>query len=262
MPFTLAHPAAAAPLRRVLGRYGVLSALVIGSMAPDAVYFLPLRVSQPASHSVAGVFWFCLPIGLVAFAIFHLLVKVPATALLPVALQHRLPPVRHAFPAVPAFGVILSLVAGAMTHVAWDAFTHAETLPVTFVPWLRTHLFRVSDFDVAVWKLLQHVSTVVGLALLGWWTWAALRDRPPIVQPTVPVLAPATKAAIVTLLALAVGTAAVAGVLHAPPSEWTLGAWRLPVRRAVVAAMQAFGAATLAIAVCWRALSVPVTTRR
>ena len=35
MPFTFAHPAAVVPLLRPLGRYGVLSALVIGSIVPD-----------------------------------------------------------------------------------------------------------------------------------------------------------------------------------------------------------------------------------
>lgn len=255
MPFTLAHPAAAVPLRRVFGRWGVLSALIIGSLTPDTVYFLPLRVSQPASHSVAGVFWFCLPVGLLAYAVFHLLVKVPAVALLPARVQRRLPPIRAGVPLVPVLGVVVSLIAGALTHVGWDAFTHAETLPVKLLPSLRTHLFRVSDFDVAVWKLLQHASTVVGVTLLSWWTWAALRDRPEIAQPAVPVLTPATKGGVVMLLVLAATVAVVAGVVQTPPSAWTLGALRLPVRRAVVAAIQAFGAASLALAVCWRALA-------
>lgn len=262
MPFTLAHPAAIVPLHRAFGRHVVLSALVIGSMMPDVVYFLPqLRVSQPASHSVAGAFWFCLPLGLVAYGVFHLLLKVPVAALLPAAVQERLPLLRATLPHVSPIAVIVSLVAGALTHVAWDAFTHAETLPVTLLPILRTHLFTVSGFDVAVWKLLQHASTVVGLALLGWWSWSALRVRPVIRQPAVPRVAPAVKAAVLLLLVLTVTTAAVAGLLHAPPSAWTLAAFRLPVRRAVVAGLQALGAATLAFALCLRAAR-PVTTRR
>jgi hypothetical protein len=262
VPFTLAHPAAAVPLRRVFGRWGVLSALVIGSLTPDAVYFLPVRVSQPASHSVAGVFWFCLPVGLLAYAIFHLLVKVPAVALLPGAVQRRLSPVRPGLPRVPVLGVVLSLVAGALTHVAWDAFTHAETLPVKLLPSLRVHLFTISDFDVAVWKLLQHASTVVGAALLSWWTWTTLRERSEIAQPAVPVLAPATKVGVVMLLVLVATAVVVAGVVQTPPSAWTLGALRLPVRRAVVAAIQAFGAASLALAVCWRALATRAVARQ
>ncbi len=61
MPFTLAHPAAAAPLRR----FGlVLSALVVGSMAPDFPYFLPGLPQDKFGHTLAGVFWFCVPAGL------------------------------------------------------------------------------------------------------------------------------------------------------------------------------------------------------
>lgn len=251
MPFTLAHPAAVVPLRR----WGVLSALVIGSMTPDAVYFLPLRVSQPASHSLAGVFWFCLPVGLLAYAVFHLLVKVPVVALLPQAVQRRVPAVYPGFPDASPVVVVLSLIAGALTHVGWDAFTHAESLPIAFLPSLRTHLFTVSDFEVAVWKVLQHASTVVGLTLLARWTWVALRDRSETPQPAVPVLSPITKGTVLALVVVAVGGAVIAGILQTPPPAWTLGAMRLPVRRAVVAGMQAFGAATLALALCVRALS-------
>jgi hypothetical protein len=250
VPFTLAHPAVVVPLRR----WGVLSALVVGSMTPDTVYFLPLRVSQPASHSIAGVFWFCLPVGLLAYAVFHLLLKVPAVALLPVAVQRRLPTVTPGFPPVSAIAVVLSIVVGALTHVGWDAFTHAETLPVRVLPSLRTHLFTISDFEVAVWKLLQHASTIAGVALLARWTWIELRDRPEAPQPAVPVLSPTVKGALLAIVLLAVSGAVVMGALQAPPSAWTLGSMRLPVRRAVVAGMQAFGAATLALALCLRAL--------
>lgn len=53
MPFTLAHPAAAVPLRRRLGRYGTLSLLLIGSMARDLAYFLPVGVSRAQSPALA-----------------------------------------------------------------------------------------------------------------------------------------------------------------------------------------------------------------
>jgi hypothetical protein len=54
VPFTLAHPAAAVPLLRPLGRRGLLSALVIGSMAPDLWYFVPFDVTRADSHSPAA----------------------------------------------------------------------------------------------------------------------------------------------------------------------------------------------------------------
>ncbi|MCW5890951.1 MAG: DUF4184 family protein [bacterium] len=252
MPFTLAHPAAAVPLRRLFGRQAVLSALVIGSLTPDAVYFLPLRVSQPASHSLAGLAWFCVPVGLVAWLVFHLVLKVPVVALLPRWVQARLPPVRPGVPAVSPIVLVLALALGAATHVVWDAFTHAATLPARLFPWLRVHLGTVGGLDVPVWKLLQHASTAVGLGLLAGWSWRRLAAATPAAQPAVPAVAPGAKTAALVVLVAALGLAALAGVLQAPPSEWSLVGLRLPLRRAVVASLQAAGAATLALALCWR----------
>jgi hypothetical protein len=262
VPFTLAHPAAAVPLRRLFRRHAVLSALVVGSLAPDAVYFLPLGVSQPVSHSWAGVLWFCVPVGLVAWLAFHLVLKVPVAALLPAAVQRRLPPLRPGLPRVALPVLLAALAAGAATHVVWDAFTHAATLPVKLFPWLRVHLFTIGGVEVPVWKLLQHASTVGGLLLLGVWAWRSLVAAVPGRQPHVPPVAPAAKAAVGVLLVIVLVAAALAGALHAPPSEWSLAALRLPLRRAVVAGLQAAGGGLLALSLCWRlALRVGVARR-
>lgn len=262
MPFTLAHPAAAIPLRRLFGRQAVLSALVIGSLTPDAVYFLPLRVSQPASHSWAGVLWFCVPVGLVAWLTFHLVLKLPVAALLPRRLQRRLPPLRPGLPAVAPPVLLLALATGAATHVAWDAFTHAETLPVKLLPWLRTHLFTVGGLEVRVWKLLQHASTIVGLALLAGWTWRFFAAAPRGSQPHVPQVAATVKGLVLASLVAALGVAAAAGALHAPPSAWDLAGIRLPLRRAVVAGLQAAGGGLLALSLCWQVVRVRARVAR
>ena len=83
MPFTLAHPAAAVPLARALGHRAVLSALVIGTMVPDFWRFMPFEMRRADSHSVAGFFWFCLPVGLLVYLVYHLLMKRPLLDLLP-----------------------------------------------------------------------------------------------------------------------------------------------------------------------------------
>src|SRR5262245_4745992 len=83
MPFTFAHPAAAVPLHRPFGRYGVVSALVIGSLSPDIAYFLPLSVAHADSHSPTGLLWFCLPVSLLSYVLFHTLLKGPLLGLLP-----------------------------------------------------------------------------------------------------------------------------------------------------------------------------------
>ena len=41
----------------------MLSALVVGSVAPDLGYLLYLAPAGTVSHTVAGLFVFCLPVG-------------------------------------------------------------------------------------------------------------------------------------------------------------------------------------------------------
>src|SRR2546430_1965582 len=82
MPYPIAHPAAVIPLVRPMGRFGVPSALVIGSVSPDLWYFVPV-LERADSHSAAGVFWVCLPVGFAVYFAFHLLLKEPLLPLAP-----------------------------------------------------------------------------------------------------------------------------------------------------------------------------------
>lgn len=182
MPFTLAHPAAIIPVSKLAGKHTSLSALVIGSMIPDAVYFLPLGVSGRTSHSLPALFWFCIPVGLVAYALFHSFVKRPAAALLPRQLINRLPP--HVldgpwYGPSPAGMVVLSLFIGAITHVAWDSFTHSHTDVVAHFDVLRSVIAVVGGYPVPLYKAMQHVSSLVGLAALAWWVRAWIANSSP-----------------------------------------------------------------------------------
>ena len=61
MPFTIAHAAAALPLRKTRL---VLSALVIGTMVPDLQYFLRMAPDDRYGHSLRGALLLSLPLGL------------------------------------------------------------------------------------------------------------------------------------------------------------------------------------------------------
>ena len=63
MPFTLAHPAIVLPLAAKKLRMSA-TGLVIGSMVPDFEYFIRMRTESKYSHTLAGLFWFDLPLGL------------------------------------------------------------------------------------------------------------------------------------------------------------------------------------------------------
>ena len=77
------------------------SALVIGSMVPDAWYVFPGMV-RADSHSLAGLRAFCLPLGFLLYLLWN-----------------------GARPRAPVYAVASSLLVGALTHFAWDALAHS-----------------------------------------------------------------------------------------------------------------------------------------
>lgn len=217
MPFTFSHAAAVVPLRK---RGLVFSALVVGSMAPDFEYFLRLQRTATISHTLPGLFTFCLPAGLVALGLFHFLLKRPLLSLLPASHQQRLLPVTHDFPLLPArrLGLILaSLALGTLTHLAWDSFTHHYGWIVQHMPLLRGVLLRTPYGTLLVYKALQHGSTLVGLGLLCYWYIRWYRQTPAMSLPSPPWPATA-RLGIVGLMALGAGLVAMAFGLRAAPA--------------------------------------------
>jgi len=168
MPFTLAHPAAVIPLRRTRL---IRSALVTGAIAPDLLYFIPGPFDHRLGHTLLGAFYFSLPAGLVVLFLFHRFLKLPLISLLPVHLQSRLAVLCRKFsfwPAARLAIILLSLLAGILTHVAWDGFTHEHGVFVSLIPALRQPVAIPFYGDAPLFKLLQHASTVIGLAVVGW----------------------------------------------------------------------------------------------
>lgn len=250
MPYAFAHPVAVIPLYRLLGRCAVPSALVIGSVIPDAWYFVPF-LSRAGSHSLAGLLLFCVPAGVLAYAAFHLIFKQPLLGLLPQALAGRLRAWTCArLPAAPWRGVVVSIAVGVLTHFAWDALTHEGPL-VEAVPLLKRVLTTVGTYEVRTYQLLQHASTVLGTALLVRWAWQKLRAAPAAPSPAVHLSASA-RTIIVALLALVASVAFSVVVLRMSPSSGIDGL-RSALRAAAVIAVSVLGLATLAYCVLWRA---------
>jgi uncharacterized protein DUF4184 len=219
MPFTLAHPAAALPLRSRLRSLGCASALAVGSMVPDLPYFLPLGIDGPESHSAAGILWFGLPAGLAAWLVYVFLVRPFALALLPVSILRRLdaPSSRPVVSRRALAAVAVSAVVGATTHVVWDSFTHASGAGVDIFPVLRTPVRLFDGYAPEVFTLLQHASSLAGLALLAVWAVRWYRRTTPTGTPTA------------TPLPLSLRTlAAAAVVLPTAATALLVLWWRLP----------------------------------
>jgi hypothetical protein len=210
MPYPFAHPAAVIPL----ARFGVPSALAIGSIVPDLWYFVPL-VGRDDSHGLAGLFWFCLPAGGLLYVVFHVLLKQPLIALLSPRLAAF---TAVGLPRASWRAVALSIVLGALTHLAWDALAHAND-----------HLPGHN------WA--QHASTLLGTAVLVAWLLPRLR-RAPARPSELPL---ATRLAVFALL----GVAAAASVtLFADWPAPELAEVKRFLRTGGIAALQA---STLAI---------------
>jgi len=182
MPYTLAHPAAAVPLRSIpwIGSRWVLSALVIGSMVPDLGYSVRSLALTRAGHSLPGIFYLCVPLGLVALWILHVLLKRPMVLLLPDRHRAALWPLCGTFRFLPfsRFGwIVASLAAGAATHLAWDACTQRQGFVVSLFETMSRPIFVVGRHEVVVYDVLRHTCSAVGVLLLVYWYAAWLPDR-------------------------------------------------------------------------------------
>ena len=193
MPFTISHAAAAMPFRRTRL---VISALIIGCMAPDFEYFLHAGMFGRESHNIRGAFEFALPATLIALAAFHVVLKRPLAALLPNFLQERIVFEEfHFWPLKRFLMVALSALIGIATHLLWDSFTHAHGRAVMHLPWLMNEV-TIFGRDVPYYKVAQHSSTLFGLAVLAIWIAQYFRSHPPHSLPDL-TLSPFAKSAIV-----------------------------------------------------------------
>lgn len=168
MPFTVSHIVAALPLDKGLGKYTALSPLVIGSMVPDIAYLTPDLVHQRMdSHSLVGLYLFCIPMGLTIYYLFHLLMAPVIVSFFPKSIQGHLNPdfFSGKVPSIQTHVLLISLVLGALSHIIWDFFTHQSGIP-QHIQWMDTPLTNIDGYDIMPYRLLQHISSVLGLGLL------------------------------------------------------------------------------------------------
>lgn len=137
-------------------------------MTPDFEYFIRMKLDGTHGHTWAGIFYFDLPVGLILMMAWLAVVRIPFLNNLPVGVSGRLKEhldLDWRGMMRPLWIVILSLVAGAFTHVLWDSFTHINTIFTRNFPLLTTPLYFLGD-DYPLSHMLQHVSTGVGLTIV------------------------------------------------------------------------------------------------
>ena len=169
MPFTISHAAAILPFSRPLARWHLLSATVIGAMVPDFGQIIPGHVQRFETHSAMALFSFCLPVGLASFWIFQHLIKTPVLEVLPDGAYAR----SRAFAAVADFASLrqwllaaCGIVAGALTHLVLDAFTHEGARGVRMIPMLDDPFVDIGSHHVAGVRLMQDATSLIGLVVV------------------------------------------------------------------------------------------------
>lgn len=166
MPFTLSHPAIILPFNKFLKKYLYVSAIVIGSMAPDFEYFIRLRPVSQIGHTVLGIFIFDLPLVLLVWFIWEKLVKTALVRNLPHPFDvrySRYASDTHSISSAKNLIIfIVSALVGIFSHFFWDFFTHFSPLLQAILP----TLLNATAFGMPVYRILQQISTVVGLLVV------------------------------------------------------------------------------------------------
>lgn len=177
MPFTVSHSAAILPFNK---KPFVLSALIMGSMSPDFLYFIPFIPNYHFTHTFQGLFLFCLPTSMIALLIYHKLLKHPFIWLLPQQVQSRLLNTLKPFDFFPIsrfLWITCSILLGSLTHIVWDSFTHANGQAVLLFPFLVQPVIVVASETIFLYKLLQYLSTIVGGLIVLLWLFFQVKSQ-------------------------------------------------------------------------------------
>ena len=206
MPFTFSHPAAILPLRRI--KFLQTVPLIVGSITPDLPYYFPARFTPAGlgrvmsqTHTPMGTLWLDIPIG-VAVLLFAYLLRGPLTALMtPRARALCLDSIERLKQGKWNWLLaMLGIYVGAWTHLAWDSFTHENGWMVRRIAALSAPV-TVGVYTGTMCHVLQYVSSVAGLVILGMWY---LRLPTPAAEPAnAAIVSPVGRALLLFLISLA-----------------------------------------------------------
>jgi hypothetical protein len=215
VPFTPSHVAAIVPFAKTPL---LPAALVIGSMAPDLFFYVPLPISRGFTHSWLGAVTVDLGVSVALFVLWQLVFRRPMVDFAPRSAQRRIAAmpwsgVRPAGMSWPLLALLLvaSVLLGTATHIVWDWFTHPDWV-VHQIPWLQQQWGPKPVYEWAQYFSSAFGAVVVLIWTIRWWRRTRPVDAPSTrLRPVARVLVWATVLGIGLAAALVIW---IAGILQ------------------------------------------------
>lgn len=177
MPWTFSHPAVVFPIKHsFLGKWLSLPAMILGCLSPDLLYSFGLYRLASEAHHIVG--W--LSIGLpLCFIIYVIILKLasPLSTVIPFVIKKT-----QAWSILSICILAISFFIGALTHIVWDSFTHDTGTMVRSWSFLQFNLTMTDKQEIAIYKILQHSGSLLGLLYLSYQYWRYHRKQPKIQQ--------------------------------------------------------------------------------
>lgn len=166
MPFTLAHPAVVIFSKNK--NFNLLG-LILGSMAPDFIYFLLFNPISNLGHTLLGFIILNLPICFLLNYLILKFIKNPFIINLPSKIcNYYTYLINYDFNFKSTKNIFVftySCIVGMLTHIIWDAFTHKTGYFVVNINLLKESI-HILGYQVPFFKLLQHGSTLLGFFVI------------------------------------------------------------------------------------------------
>lgn len=186
MSFTVSHAAAALPFYKSRLCF---PAIVVGCMVPDFEYFIYFDYVRRGAHSLGGLFYFCVPVGLIILLLYYKIWRYLVADLCPDYIRNRLLNLNKQdfifFPFKRFLIICLSLFLGAVLHGAWDLISHNFGLGPEMFPWL---LDRVPYLHMHWWALFYAMGTLLGMILLMAAALVRIANTQPVINPPLRIL--------------------------------------------------------------------------
>ncbi|QLR03262.1 DUF4184 family protein [Providencia rettgeri] len=177
MPWTFSHPAVVFPIKHsFLGKWLSLPAMILGSLSPDLLYSFGLYRLASEAHHIVG--W--LSIGLpLCFIIYVIILKLasPLSTVIPFVIKKT-----QAWSILSICILAISFFIGALTHIVWDSFTHDTGTMVRSWSFLQFNLSMTDKQEIAIYKVLQHSGSLLGLLYLSYQYWRYYRKQTKVQQ--------------------------------------------------------------------------------